>query len=66
MTVDLRTKPAAPDSTLCDGGKALKSDGSCSLLVENDDNEGMAAVLVLLSPGGAVVAKQNTTVGGDD
>ena len=66
MTVDLRTKPAAPDSSLCDGGKALKSDGSCSLLVENDDNEGMAAVLVLLSPGGAVVARQNTTVGGDD
>ena len=66
MKVDLRTKPAVPASSLCHGGKDLDADGNCSLLIEDEDYQGVAAVLVLLSPGSAVVGRQNATVGGDD
>jgi hypothetical protein len=35
-------------------------------MVENDDNEGVSAVVVVLDESGTVLAKQSTTVGGDD
>ena len=64
MRVDLRTKPAAPDSSLARGGKPLDDEGRASLVVEDDSAEGMVAVVVLISSGGAVVSKVTTTVGG--
>jgi len=65
MRVDLRTKPAAADSSLAKGGKPVSDDGKASLVVEDDSNEGMVAVVVLVTSGGAVVSKATTTVGGE-
>lgn len=64
LTVDLRTKVA-------DGATSIVQphslDGSSArLMVENDDNEGVSAVVVVLDESGTVIAKQATTVGGDD
>lgn len=62
--VDLRTAPG-------DAGTSLAApqpieEGRASLLVEDDDQIGVPAVLVLVSPDGQVVAKRSTLVGGED
>jgi len=64
LTLDLRTKVADGATSIVqlhslDGGTAR-------LMVENDDNEGVSAVVVVLDESGTVLAKQSTTVGGDD
>lgn len=64
ISVDLRTKVADPSSSIV-GAKPLK-EGSVSLMVEDDENEGLSAVVVVMDEAGSVIAKQPTTVGGDD
>lgn len=63
LVVDIRTKPALDTSSLAASTKAVK-DGKASLAVADDDNLGVAAVVVLLGPDGAVLQKSPTTVGG--
>lgn len=63
LVVDIRTKPALATSSLAASTKAVK-DGKASLAVAEDDNLGVAAVVVLLGPNGAVLQKSPTTVGG--
>lgn len=65
--LDLRTKAADPESSLVKDRepKPVTPDGETSLVVEDPDQEGTAAVVVLLDPAGRVVAKRNTTVGGE-
>ncbi|TSA82143.1 BREX-1 system phosphatase PglZ type B [Deinococcus detaillensis] len=48
LTVDLRRRAADPQSSLLTGAKIVAADGSVSLLVEDDDLTGTAAVLVAL------------------
>ena len=66
--VDLRTKAGDPTSSLARGKvpRTVSPEGDASLVVDNPDHEGSAATVVLLDPGGQVVAKQNTTVGGEE
>lgn len=66
LRVDLRTRPADPESSIVGGGKALAPDGRASCVVEGDALVGTAAVVVLLDANGTVVAKAPTTVGGGD
>lgn len=65
--VDLRTKAADPKSSLAKDKepKAIELKGETSLVVNDPDYEGMAAVVVLLDSDDRVVAKRNTTVGGE-
>lgn len=63
LVVDIRTKPALATSSLAASTKAVK-DGKASLAVADDDNLGVAAVVVLLGPDGVVLQKTPTTVGG--
>ena len=65
--LDLRTKAADPRSSLVKDkrSKPVNPDGETSLMVEDPDQEGTSAIVVLLDPEGRVVAKQNTTVGGE-
>ncbi|MBD3333671.1 hypothetical protein GF356_12550 [candidate division GN15 bacterium] len=63
MKVDLRSKPAVPESSVVREPKELGHDGTISLVVSDDRHEGAAAVVVLIDAAGAVVAKAATTVG---
>ena len=65
--VDIRTRPAAADSSLLSQSQRLKAvdaAGKVSLTVEDDDRLGEAAVLVVLV-GQQVVAKKTVTIGED-
>jgi hypothetical protein len=65
LKVDLRGRVAEAKSKV-EGGepKELSEDGTVSLAVENPDDEGTAAHVVLLSSDGTVVDSQLTTIGG--
>lgn len=63
LLADIRTKPALASSSLAASVKTIQ-DGKASLAVTDDDNLGVAAVVVVLGPDGAVLQKSPTTVGG--
>ena len=65
LTLDLRTSTNDPTSSLVEAPKTITAKGEASLAVSDDSREGAAAVLVVLSGTGAVLAKYNTTVGED-
>lgn len=62
IIIDLRTRPADAASSLVNQPKPPDASGKVSLVVENDDLVGQAAVLVVLA-GGVVLAKQPVTIG---
>jgi hypothetical protein len=64
--VDIRTKVAEPKSSVAGKGKIVDEEGRASLVVENPDLAGTAAVVVLLNANDGVVAKLPTTIGGGD
>ena len=45
--------------------KPLKDNGTASVVVENEELQGHAAFLVLLSPSGELVAEASTVIGGE-
>ena len=63
VTVDIRTKANAPDTSLTSAPKATDGTGQASLIIPDDDQAGAAAVVVLLDASGTVLAKQATTIG---
>lgn len=63
LKVDIRTKPALASSSLAASAKPVDG-GKASIAIADDDHMGSAAVVVVLSPGGDVLQKQATTVGG--
>ena len=63
LSVDIRSKPALASTTLAASLKPLEN-GKASLAVADDDNQGVAAVVVVLDANGQVIQKQVTTVGG--
>ncbi len=60
--VDLRDKANDAGSTLA-SATALSAEGKATILVENDQREGTAAILVLLDQTGTVLEKMPVTVG---
>lgn len=63
VTVDIRTKANAPDTTLTTAPKTTDANGQVSLIVPDDDQVSAAAVVVLLDAIGNVLSKQATTIG---
>jgi hypothetical protein len=62
LKVDIRTKAALAATSLVASVKGLDG-GKANLAVADDYQEGVAAVVVVLGPGGEVIAKMATTVG---
>lgn len=67
LKVDLRTKLADAGSSLLTPKvpKSPEPEGTVSLAVEDEDEVGTAAFLVLLTGDGQVIDKRSTTVGGE-
>lgn len=63
LTVDIRTKPALASTSLVASTRTLDG-GKVNLAVADDEHMGSAAVVVVLGPGGEVLQKVATTVGG--
>jgi hypothetical protein len=63
VTVDIRTKANAPDSSLTSTPKETDATGQVSLIIPDDEQAGAAAVVVLLDVIGNVLSKQATTIG---
>ncbi len=63
VTVDVRTKANAPDSSLASTPKETDATGQASLIIPDDEQAGAAAVVVVLDAIGNVLSKQATTVG---
>ena len=63
VTVDVRTKANAPDTSLTTAQKTTDASGQVSLIVPDDDQVGASAVVVLLDALGNVLSKQATTIG---
>lgn len=62
--VDVRTKGGDSSTTLASGGKELGTEGGVSLVVEDADREGEAALVVVVDADGTVLAQVSTVVGG--
>ncbi|MYB36891.1 MAG: BREX-1 system phosphatase PglZ type B [Gammaproteobacteria bacterium] len=64
LRVQLRTKVSDPASALCES-RGIDDIGNASLLLEDEDQEGSSAVVVVLDASGAAVAQEATIVGGE-
>jgi hypothetical protein len=47
------------------GGKPLDGTASVTLFVENEDLQGSVVAVVVCNEAGQILAKQNTTIGGE-
>jgi hypothetical protein len=63
VTVDIRTKANAPDTSLTSTPKSTDAQGQASLIIPDDEQAGAAAVVVVLDAAGNVLTKQPTTIG---
>ncbi|MHB8902050.1 MAG: BREX-1 system phosphatase PglZ type B, partial [Thermoguttaceae bacterium] len=68
VAVDVRTKAANATTSLLPKRKPkpVGEKDTVSVAVDEEDKLGSAATVVLLDPGGTVIAKQNTVVGGEE
>lgn len=64
LFLDIRTQAGDPASSVVVSLKPLKDNGTASVVVENEELQGRAAFLVLLSATGELVAEANTVIGG--
>lgn len=64
LSLDIRTQAGNPASSVVVSMKPLKDNGTASVVVENEELQGRAAFIVLLSETGELVAETNTVIGG--
>lgn len=64
LSLDIRTEPGNASSSVVVSVKALKDNGTASVVVENEELEGHKAFLVLLGSQGNLVAEAHTVIGG--
>jgi hypothetical protein len=62
LKVDLRQKPAVAASSIV-APKDVGPDGATSVVVADDDHQGIAAVIVVLDADGNILDRKPTTVG---
>lgn len=63
LFLDIREQPGNPASSVVMGIKPFKSDGTSSVVVENEDWEGRSATLVLLNGNNQLVAQSAVVIG---
>ncbi|MEI7482261.1 MAG: BREX-1 system phosphatase PglZ type B [Elusimicrobiota bacterium] len=65
LTLDIRQRPADPSTSLIEGGtaKPIGADGTVSIFISDDRNNGIAAIAVLISSNGAVIHSLPTVIG---
>jgi len=64
LSLDIRTEAGDPASSVVVSVKPLKDNGTASVVVEDEELEGHAAFIVLLSSSGELVAEASTVIGG--
>ena len=64
LVADLRTQPGNPASTIASSAREFGEKGATSVVVEDADLTGSAAIVLVLGPGGEILAQQPTIVGG--
>ena len=64
LLVDIRREPGDPGSSVVMGRKPFSGDGTCSVVVENEDDDGRQATVVLIGPDGELVSQVATRIGG--
>jgi hypothetical protein len=65
LSIDIRTQPGNPSSSVILSTKYLKESGTASVVVENEDLEGTEATIVLINQKGELVTQANTIIGGE-
>ena len=65
LQVDVRTKPAAADSSVAFGPKTVDEQGQASVPCD-DGAQGQTATVVVVGSDGSVVAQRHTVVGGEE
>lgn len=65
LLVDIRREPGNAQSSVAFSVKEVKSNGTASLVIENEDLRGTSVTVVVLTNDGQFVAQKSTTVGGD-
>ncbi len=63
-SLDVRRNAGDAASSVVVEVKALKKNGTASVVVENEDLEGLDATIVLLADNGSLLAQINTVIGG--
>lgn len=66
LIVDIRGSTADPSTSVIVKAKKIGEAGSASVVVENEDLEGVEASLVLVDANGAIAAQIVTRIGGDE
>lgn len=64
LSLDIRTQAGDAASSVVVSVKPLKDNGTASVVVENEELEKQAAILVLLDANGDLVAQVDTVIGG--
>jgi len=64
LSVDIRTQPGDASSSVVVSAKAIKENGTASVVVENEELEGTDATLVIINTNGELVAQIATVIGG--
>ena len=64
LSVDVRRQAGNASSSVVVGIKALKSNGTASVVVEDEDMEGQEAVVVLIDAKGTLITQADTVIGG--
>lgn len=64
LRADIRVEPVNADSSVAASPKAFKADGTVSVVVDNEEDEGREAYIVLLDAENKIVAQQKTVIGG--
>lgn len=63
LTLDIRTQPGNPKSSVVNNKNQLNKNRTASVIVENEELEGTAAVVVLLNQKGELVTQTTTVIG---
>jgi hypothetical protein len=64
LSLDVRRQAGNSSSSVVLGVKPLKDNGTASVVVEDEDMEGIEATVVLIDLNGSLVAQVATVIGG--
>lgn len=63
LSLDLRTHPGNPSTSVVMSAKPFKEDGTSSVVVEDEDMEGQEATIVLVDDEGRLLVQRETVIG---